>query len=104
MDSVWIRCFPKESAELMTNLYRQSRNAQSFSKALVNNFAASSPVTYQILQSVLLRVHHSLHSLSDSELPPGHTDDKPDVARLTFGRPPSITVNLGIPAKQDPEA
>lgn len=82
MDFVWIRCFPRENAELMTGSYRQSRNAPSFSKALVNNIAASPPVTYQIQRSVL---HCTLHSLSDSRLPPGDTDDKPDAVQLIFG-------------------
>lgn len=56
MDFVWIRWFPREDAELMTGLYRQSRNAPSFSKALVNNIAASPPVTYQIQCSVCTAV------------------------------------------------
>lgn len=85
MDCVWIRCFPRENTELMTGLYRQSRNAASFSKALVNNIAASTLVTYQIQRSVLQWVHCTLHSLSDSPLSLGDTDDKSDAARLIFG-------------------
>lgn len=72
--------------------------SQFLPKPLVNNFAASSAVTYQIQQCV----HYSLHSLSDSELPQGHPDDKPCCAAGIW-RPPSITVYLRIPAKQDPE-